>query len=167
MPQIYLSSFAGVAAQFFTDNGAPLSGGKIYSYLAGTTTPAPTYTSRTGATPHPNPIVLNSGGRVPGGEIWQPAGIDYKYALYTADMLLIATFDNVGTIAAGTAAIDRFTGNGSLSSFTLSSAPINENATNVFVQGVYQQKDTYSLSGDILTFSEAPPNTATIEVNYF
>lgn len=167
MTQVYLSSFGGVAAQFFSNNGTPLAGGKIYTYLAGTTTPAATYTSSTGNTAHSNPIILDSGGRVPGGEIWQPSGTDYKFALNTSDDVLIATYDNVSTIAAGVAAIDNFVGNGAQVNFTLSFAPINENATSVYVNGVYQQKNTYSVAGATLTFSEAPPDTATIEVNYW
>jgi len=60
----------------------------------------------------------------------------------------------------------RFSGNGSTVNFTLSVTPASENFTWVFVNGVYQQKDTYSLSGTTLTFSEAPPlGTNNIEVN--
>ena len=47
MPQVYISAFGGVGTQFFDNNGVILSGGKIYSYEAGTTTPAITYTSST------------------------------------------------------------------------------------------------------------------------
>lgn len=164
---VFLSIFGGAGWQFSDANGTPLVGGKIYSYEAGTTTPAPTYTSSSGATAHPNPIILDSAGRVPGGEIWQPSATSYKYALYTALDVLIGTFDNIGTIASGSAAIARFSGNGSTVNFTLPSAPANENATNVFISGVYQQKDTYSLSGATLTFSQAPPKTTIVEVNYF
>lgn len=34
--------------QYFDNNGNPLSGGKLYSFEAGTTTPLATYTSSTG-----------------------------------------------------------------------------------------------------------------------
>lgn len=167
MPQVYISAFGGVGTQFFDNNGVILSGGKIYSYEAGTTTPAATYTSSTGATPHSNPIILDSAGRVPGGEIWLPAGINFKFALYTPLDILLGTYDNVGSIAAGAAFIANFTGDGSQIAFTLPSAPINENATNVYINGVYQQKNTYSISSATLTFSEAPPDTSTIEAMYF
>jgi hypothetical protein len=167
MPQVFLSLFGGVGAQFFDNNGVILSGGKIYTYAAGTTTPAPTYTSTTGATPHANPIILDSAGRVPGGEIWLPAGVPYKFALYTSLDVLIATYDNVSSAASGAALLANFTGDGTQTSFTLLSAPISENATNVFINGVYQQKNTYSLNATSLIFSEAPPSTSTIEVMYF
>lgn len=166
MPQVYISAFGGVGTQFFDNNGVILSGGKIYSYEAGTTTPATTYTSSTGLTPHANPIVLDSAGRVPGGEIWLSAGANYKFTLETSTGILIGTYDNVGSIAAGEALLANFTGTGSQTTFTLPTTPIGENATNVYINGVYQQKNTYSLAGDALTFSEAPPITSTIEVMY-
>lgn len=57
-------------------------------------------------------------------------------------------------------------GTGSKTAFTLASAPQNENYTNVYINGVYQQKNSYSVSGVTLTFSEAPPVNSSIEVNY-
>jgi hypothetical protein len=92
---VLLSPVGGVAAQFFDNNGNPLSGGKLYSYAAGTTTPAATYTSSLGVTAHTNPIVLDSGGRVPGGEIWLTDGVIYKFVLQTSTNVLIATYDNI------------------------------------------------------------------------
>ena len=166
MPAVSLSIFGGVGAQFFDNNGNPLSGGKIYTYEAGTTTPLATYTSSTGVTAHTNPIVLNSGGRVPsGGEIWNQLRL-YKFVLETSTSVLIATYDNVGSSFNATAIIANFTGNGSTVAFTLASAPAGENATNVYINGVYQQKNTYSVAGAVLTFSQAPPITSTIEVSY-
>ena len=165
MPAVSLSIFGGVGAQFFDNNGVPLSGGKIYTYEAGTTTPLATYTSSSGATAHTNPIVLDSGGRVPGGEIWNQLRL-YKFVLKTSAEVTIATYDNVGSSFNATAIIANFTGNGSTVAFTLASAPASENATNVYINGVYQQKNTYGVVGTTLTFSQAPPVTATIEVNY-
>jgi hypothetical protein len=164
---VYLSSFGGVGWQFFDANGVPLSGGKIYTYQAGTTTPAPTYTSNTGNTAHANPIILNSSGRIATGEIWQPAGTNYKYVLETSTGVLIGSFDNVGTIVSGEATIANFTGNGSQTVFNLAFAPLSENSTNVYVSGVYQQKNTYSVAGVAVTFSSAPPFSSSIEVAYF
>jgi len=57
-----------------------------------------------------------------------------------------------------------FTGNGSTVAFTLGSTPNSENNTQVYIDGVYQQKDGYNVSGAVLTFSVAPPNLSTIEV---
>ena len=97
---VNLSPVGGAAAQFFTDAGNVLTGGKLYSYAAGTTTPAPTYTTNAGNIAHPNPIILNAAGRVPsGGEIWLEQGILYKFVLTDANDVLIATYDNLSGLA--------------------------------------------------------------------
>ena len=92
---VNLSLFAGAGAQFFDDNGVPLAGGLIYTYAAGTTTPLATYTSSSGVTALPNPIVLNAAGRVPTGEIWVTAGLTYKFVVYTSANVLVASYDNI------------------------------------------------------------------------
>lgn len=93
---VNLSPVGGVAAQFFTNTGAVLTGGKLYTYAAGTTTPAVTYTSSNGSTPWTNPVVLDAAGRVPGsGEIWLTDGIIYKFVLKDSNDVLIATYDNI------------------------------------------------------------------------
>ncbi len=89
------SPIGGFAAQFFDNNGVILSGGKIYTYAAGTTTPQATYTSASGVTPHANPIILDSAGRVPGGEIWLTDGLAYKFVIETATSILLGTYDNI------------------------------------------------------------------------
>lgn len=89
------SPIGGFAGQFFDNNGVILSGGKIYTYAAGTTTPQATYTSALGITPHANPIILDSAGRVPGGEIWLTDGLIYKFKIDTATDILIGTYDNI------------------------------------------------------------------------
>ena len=60
--------------------------------------------------------------------------------------------------------IDLMTGDGSDTTLTLSIIPVSENNTQVFIDGVYQNKDTYSISGSTLTFSTAPPNGSAVEV---
>lgn len=166
MPTVTLSIFAGVGAQLFDNNGDPLSGGKLYTYEAGTTTPLATYTSSSGATPHANPIILNSAGRVATGEIWLDYSKLYKFVVKTSAEVLIATYDNIGGSFNTSPLIANFSGNGSTINFTLASAPVNENSTQVYINGVYQQKNTYSVAATTLTFSEAPPQTSTIEVVY-
>lgn len=66
-----------------------------------------------------------------------------------------------------TAYVDKFTtANGVLVAFTLTATPSDVKQTNVFVGGVYQEKDTYTIVGTTLTFSEAPPTGNNIEVDY-
>jgi len=90
----------------------------------------------------------------------------YKFVVTTAADVLIATYDNVGGSFNASGIIANFTGTGSQVNFSLLSAPANENSTQVYINGVYQQKNTYSVAGSVITFSQAPPFTSTIEVNY-
>ena len=64
----------------------------------------------------------------------------------------------------GVIARDSFTGNGSTTAYVLSMSISNENATQVYLDGVYQSKNNYSTSGSTLTFSTAPSNGTAIEV---
>lgn len=163
---VFLSPIGGAAAQFFDNNGVILSGGKLYTYAGGTTTPLASYTTSSGGTAHTNPIVLDSAGRVPsGGEVWI-LSVPYKFVLKTSTDVLIATWDNVVGIGAAAYQVSNFTGNGSTTSFTLGASSLGENYTFVYINGVYQQKNTYTVSGTTLTFSTAPPTTSTIEVMF-
>jgi hypothetical protein len=101
---VNLSPVAGAAVQFFTSNGAPLAGGKLYSYTAGTTTPQAAYTSSSGNTAWSNPIVLDSAGRVSGGgEVWLTGNLEYKFILKDSNDVLIGTYDNIRGIGDTTA----------------------------------------------------------------
>jgi hypothetical protein len=108
---------------------------------------------------------LDSAGRVPGGEIWLTAGL-YKFVLSTSTNTLIATYDNISGVGAAEYQVQNFTGTGSQTVFTLSSSSLGENFTFVYINGVYQNKNTYTISGTTLTFSEAPPFTSKIEVMF-
>jgi hypothetical protein len=166
---VNLSPLAGAAAQFLDNSGNVLTGGKLYTYLAGTTTPAATYTSNTGVTFHTNPIILDAAGRVPSGEIWLTESISYKFIVKDANEVLLGTYDNIVGINDFSSLqniVANFTGTGSQVSFDLLASPANENSTQVYINGVYQQKNTYSVAGTVITFSESPPVTSTIEVNY-
>lgn len=164
---VNLSPAGGVAAQFFNNDGVPLSGGLIYTYGAGTTTPATTYTTAAGNVAHSNPIVLDAAGRVPTGEIWITNGSSYKFVLKDSLGNLIGTYDNITPINnLITPKVANFTGTGSQTGFTLASSVTDENFTSIYINGVYQNKNTYTVSSALVTFSEAPPYNAKIEVMY-
>lgn len=116
MTTVNLSALAGAGQQFFDNSGIPLVGGKLWSYAAGSTTPQVTYTSADGDSEHQhtNPIVLNAGGRVPGGEIWLVAGENYKFVLMTSANVVLDTWDNItginGTGITSDASTVSFTG---------------------------------------------------------
>ena len=67
----------------------------------------------------------------------------------------MAYIGNLPTSA--TFAIDSFNGDNSTVNFTLREAPVTTSSILVFVGGIRQHTDTYSLSSTTLTFSEAPP----------
>ena len=63
--------------------------------------------------------------------------------------------------------LDLFTGDGSDTTFVLSTTPPSAGALMVFVDGVFQREgssNAWTLSGDTLTFTAAPANTANIAV---
>ena len=110
---VNLSPVGGVAAQFFDNNGVPLSGGFLYTYAAGTTTPLATYTTSAGSTARTNPIILNSAGRVPdGGEIWLTVGVTYKFLLKDSNDVLIGTYDNIPTLYPSDSSLVTYTPSG-------------------------------------------------------
>lgn len=80
---------APVPVQQFNVNGVPLSGGKLFTYAAGTGTKQTTYTDSTGTTPNTNPIILNSSGYPQNGAgsvcgIWANPALSYKFVLSTS-----------------------------------------------------------------------------------
>ena len=91
---VNISSFAGAGWQLFSNNGVPLAGGLIYSYVAGTTTAQTTYTSATGSVANSNPIILDSAGRVP-NEIWLTAGAAYKFVVKDASGNQLGSYDDI------------------------------------------------------------------------
>ena len=57
-----------------------------------------------------------------------------------------------------------FSGDGSTTAFTLTTSMSNEDGLIVFIDGVYQADNVYSVSGTTLTFATAPVNGRVIEV---
>lgn len=83
------------------------------------------------------------------------------------------TFDSTGAVSTSPLssalspsiiARQQFTGNGSTTVFTLAADPGSAAAVVIYIDGVYQEQGTYSVSGTTLTFTEAPPTNASIEV---
>lgn len=141
---VFLSPVGGVAAQFFTNDGVPLAGGLIYTYAAGTSTPADSFTSNAGDIAHSNPIVLDSAGRVPSGEIWLTDGVTYKFVLKDSNDALLATYDNIVGINSNfvnyTSSQEIQTATAGQTVFTLTTMAYQPgtNSLSVFVDGVNQ-----------------------------
>lgn len=86
-----------VIQYFYDSGGAPLAGGKLYSYQAGTTTPLATYTDEGAGTPNTNPIVLNAAGQA---SVWLGSGA-YKFKLTDSLGSVQWIVDNVSYINPG------------------------------------------------------------------
>lgn len=117
-------------AQFLDANGAPLAGGKVYTYQAGTTTPLATYTTAGGTTPNANPVILDARGEA---DIWYAPGVSYKVVLRTSADALIWTVDNIamsGSMATQNADNVNITG-GTIGSGVTFAGSITGTATNV------------------------------------
>lgn len=75
----------------FDDNGDPLAGGKVYTYLAGTTTPQATYSDSDGTTPNTNPVVLDADGAA----VIYLADSSYKIVVKDSADVTLYTLDDV------------------------------------------------------------------------
>jgi hypothetical protein len=142
--------------QFFDANGAPLAGGQLYTYAAGTTTPLASYTDSTGVSANTNPIILDSRGEA---NVWLGTA-SYKLALYTSAGVLIWTVDNISTNGSNLSVTDH-TGDGTTTAFAVS-----DGFTAIYINGVYQNRNTYVATSGTVTFTQAPPLTSIIEVVY-
>ena len=92
--------------QFFNSNGDPLSGGKLFTYSAGTITPKSTYTNEGGAVPNANPVVLDSAGRA----VVFLTG-SYKFRLEDSLGNLIRETDNVTAFSTQASTVDNIVAN--------------------------------------------------------
>ena len=84
----------------------------------------------------------------------------YKLALYTSAGVLIWTVDNISTNGSNLSVTDH-TGDGTTTAFA-----VDDGFTAVYINGVYQNRNTYVVTSGTVTFSEAPPLTSIIEVVY-
>lgn len=159
---VFLSPVGGAGAQFFDGNGNPLSGGKLYTYAAGTTTPQVTYTSSAGVTLHSNPIILDAAGRVPGSsEIWLSDSGIYKFVLKDSNDVLQAAWDQITGINSNfvnyTTETEVQTATAGQTVFTLTSVTYQPGTGNltVFVDGVNQYEGTsyVETSSTVVTFT--------------
>lgn len=102
---------------FGTDaNGAPLSGYKVFTYSAGSSTKKTTYQESAGVTPHANPIVLNTLG-FPVSPIWLTEGQVYKFVIAAPNDTdpptgSVRTFDNISGVNDTTVTVDQWVASG-------------------------------------------------------
>ena len=160
----------------FTDkNGDPLDAGFLYFGVAGKnpeTHPIQVFYDINLTQPVAQPVRTSNGYVMRNGT---------PTLIYANDQFSVTVRDKSGSLviyspvgygivpgsaqAGGSALIyDTFVGDGATVNFTLTGAVLVGTAADVFIDGVYQSKDNYSITGGVLTFSTAPPLLSEIEV---
>ena len=89
--------------RFYDNNGLPLAGGRIYTYVAGTSIPKPLYHDFGLVDPITQPMVLDANGVAP--EYFAKAGM-YKFEIRSFEDELVATRDYVTPTGEAGGAID-------------------------------------------------------------
>lgn len=147
MPTVTLSPV--FKQKFFDNAGAPLAGGKLFSYLATTTTKAATYTDSTGGTPNANPVILNFRGEA---DVWIEPNKGYKFVLAPSTDTdpptnPIWTEDNVKSLALLTIY-----------------GGVDSGVVNAYVISISLPQSAYT-DGTFITFIPANTNTAASTIN--
>jgi hypothetical protein len=157
----------------FTDkNGDPLDNGYLYFGVVNLnpeTNPIQVYYDSAFTQPVAQPIRTSNGYVMRNGApalIYAGSQFSVTVRDKNSDLVIYSPVGygvDPGSIA-GVVVVQDQTGDGVTTAFGMGASPSSENATNVFIDGVYQSKTGYSISGSTLTFSEAPPLYSAIEI---
>lgn len=138
-----VNTVAGVAANVTTVAGIAANVVTVAANVADVTNFADVYQGAKAS----DPALRNDGSALQAGDLY----------FNTAENALRAYSGTVWVAGtAGTISVTSFSGDGVETAFVLPTAPASENNTQVYIGGVYQQKDQYALSGATITFSTAP-----------
>ena len=125
-----------VKARFFDSNGDPLSGGLVYTYVAGTSTPLATYSDQE-ITANANPVVLDANGEA---DIILAAANTYKIVLQNSVGAVQWTVDNVAGSGSGSSS-----GGGGWSAYSEPAVTDGQSATDLsgesFLSATYSSVD--------------------------
>ena len=157
----------------FTDkNGDPLDNGYLYFGVVDLnpeTNPIQVYYDSTFTQPVAQPIRTSNGYPMRNGApalIFAGSQFSVTVRDKNSDLVIYSPVGygvDPGSIA-GVVVVQDHTGDGVTTAFGMGASPSSENATNAYIDGVYQSKAGYSISGSTLTFSEAPPLYSAIEI---
>ena len=152
--------------KIFTDiDGQPLDDGYVYIGTAGVnavTNPVAIFSDAGLSVPIVQPVRTTGGYPVVAGtpiRIYTAGDYSITVTNKNGTLVFSSLQNNVNDGAIST--ITNATGNGSTVNFTVPGNPLA-----VYINGVYQNRNTYSVSGITLTFTQAPPQTSTIEFVY-
>jgi len=151
--------------RFYDANNVPLVGGKVFTYVAGTSTKTATFTDGTGLIQNQNPIILDARGEC---FMWFTPGQSYKIVLSPANdtdppTAPIRTIDSVltpaTTLQLAKPVNDPMIGDGVTTAFALSANPGSVYNVSFNLGGVWQTPVAdFSLSGLVITCTSPPPN---------
>ena len=91
------------------------------------------------------------------------SGTTLTFSTAPANSRVITAYSVKSAVSGNNVTISTMDGDGSDTTLTLAADPVNENNVQVYIDGVYQNKDTFAVSGTTLTFSAAPPNGTKVE----
>ena len=100
--------------------------------------------------------------RLPAGAFTSGGGTDSAAVIALIDSSYVLSRVTTGSI--NNIKNDAFTGNASTTAFGLSVTPADSDDVLVFVNGVLQHTNTYSLSGSTITLDSAPDSSSTIDI---
>jgi len=146
----------------FTDTaGQPLEDGFIYIGVANqdpVTNPITVYWDAALTIPATQPIRTLAGYISRAGTPARLfAGVNYSIVVKNKNNALVYQSLNDNAFSGGVVVLNA-TGTGSQTIFAVSSIP-----SAIYINGVYQNQNTYTVGAGTITFSEAPPLNATIE----
>ena len=156
-------------------DGKPLDSGFLYFGKAGLnpeTHPVPVYYDINKTLPVAQPVRTMHGYPMrQGSPTLIYADEDYSVTVRDKSGSLVIYSPTGYGIAPGSAGAggssrthDNFSGDGVTTEYTLSSAVLSHAASDVYIDGVYQSKEGYTITGGALTFTTAPPAYSEIEV---
>lgn len=157
-------------SQFIDVNGNPLSGGKLYTYEAGTTTPLAAYTTAEGDVPQPNPVILNSLGTLD-DPLYLSNGVPYKIIVKTsAGVSLGLEYDDIyGVAAADTTADEWLEFTGTFTYVSSTSFTVSGDQTSIFqVSRKLKTQNTAGIAySNIASATYSAPDTTVTVTNTF
>ena len=144
-------------------DGQPLEDGYIWIGTAGMnpiSNPIVVYWDAALTIPAPQPIRTIGGFPARAGTPARLyAGSDYSIQVQNKNGSVVYTSLNDNAFSGGGgSAVSNATGTGSQLIFNVSSVP-----SAIYINGVYQNKNTYTVAANAVTFSQAPPQTSVIE----
>ena len=95
--------------------------------------------------------------------VYSISGTTLTFATAPANGRVITVYSALNNIQGANVVKATMTGDNSDTTLALGVTPISENAVQVYFDGVYQNKDSFSISGETLTFGVAPPTGVAVE----